>query len=268
MSEKTKNGFSASAACMALINAISGEEYPDTSEEKTIHVSGLLYYSSTHVLYPVFSHNIIHKLRKMSDQFFFEINNYSTLLEGVIGRSCDVQILEEYLPNTRITLLYDFMTHTTTEYDDTDVSLYSNLELEVRKATNDDLQELVAIEAAYQKEEVLTPIHQFNLAVCKANQQFALLHVPVYVALYKNKIIARAQINGTGSMYEQIGGVFVQPQYRRLHAGTAVMAALMSDIYKRGKIPCLYVKKTNIPAIRLYKKLGFSTIDEFSILYL
>ncbi len=267
MREKTRNNFPASAVCMAFINEIPKDEHLDTTQGKPIQISGLLYYSSAHMLYPVFSRDMIHKLRDTSDRYFSEFRNYITSFEGVIGRSSDVQIMEEYLPHARVKIAYDFMIQTNNTAYSTSVPLDTNMELEVRKATNDDLQELIAIEAAYQKEEVLTPIHEFNLAVCRANQQFALLHVPVYVALYKDKIIARAQINGSGSTYEQIGGVFVYPEFRRLHAGSAVMAALMNDIHKRGKIPCLYVKKTNIPAIQLYKKLGFSTVDDFSIIY-
>lgn len=252
---------------MALINEIKNDACSDIFSGTNMHICGILYYSTAHMLYPVFSHDMVNKLGDTSNRLLREIQNFSNSIEGVIGRSSDVHTLDRYIPQARVILAYDFMIHTDSGIQETNMSLDTDVQLEVRRATIDDLQELTAIEAAYQKEEVLTPIHEFNLALCRANQKFALLHVPVYVALYQHKIVARAQINGIGSKYEQIGGVFVKSDFRRLHAGSAVMVALMNDIRSRGKVPCLYVKKTNIPAIQLYKKLGFSTLDGFSIVY-
>lgn len=55
-----------------------------------------------------------------------------------------------------------------------------------------------------------------------------------------------------------INNVAVSPEYRRLHVGTALMAAVFDICGNEGiDSYTLEVRKSNIPAIGLYKKCGF-----------
>lgn len=255
-----------SILCKALVSDKYKFKQMKKSRRPGKPMSALIYYSGTRTIYPVFHENSTDENTVVTLPLINEILKKDNNPQGVMGKRQDVEKIIAYLPNSRVKIYYDYMVF---ENNTGALSVLKNQhdQFVVRRATQSDLQELVDIEAEYQKEEVLTPIHEFNLSACRANQYYTLMHQPVYVVQYGGKIIARAQVNGAGKRYEQIGGVFVIPEFRNMHAGCAVMTALMEEIISRGNKPCLYVKKNNDPAQKLYKKLGFSIKDEFTIQY-
>ncbi|MGC9209332.1 MAG: GNAT family N-acetyltransferase [Nitrososphaeria archaeon] len=54
-----------------------------------------------------------------------------------------------------------------------------------------------------------------------------------------------------------IGGVVTREEFRNRGFATSVVSKLAYYIIKGGKIASLYVREDNIPAIRVYKKIGF-----------
>ena len=54
-----------------------------------------------------------------------------------------------------------------------------------------------------------------------------------------------------------IRGVFTLDGYRNKGYATSVCSALINELLNKGKIPILWVAKDNLPARRIYEKLGF-----------
>ncbi|MEM3014239.1 MAG: GNAT family N-acetyltransferase [Candidatus Bathyarchaeia archaeon] len=54
-----------------------------------------------------------------------------------------------------------------------------------------------------------------------------------------------------------IRGVFTIPSLRNRGLASSVCSALIDELIKSGKTPMLWVSKDNLPALKLYKKLGF-----------
>ena len=61
----------------------------------------------------------------------------------------------------------------------------------------------------------------------------------------------------------EIRGVFTHPKYRGRGVGTMATSAATEDVLKHADGSNLYVGAHNIPAIKVYEKLGYRKIDEW-----
>jgi len=187
--------------------------------------------------------------------------------EAAIGLSEHVAFLERsfgWNPSLRIS--YDMMAL------ESDAGMISGGRktppgLSIRRASAEDLEELMPVATAYDQDEVLTPLHRFNYDACKAAQVRSLARYRVFVATLDGQIVGRAQTNATGFAWEQLGGIYVYPRNRGLGIASVLVGGLSAAIRESGRRPCLFVKKTNAPARRVYEKLGFSVLGDFSVDY-
>jgi ribosomal protein S18 acetylase RimI-like enzyme len=139
--------------------------------------------------------------------------------------------------------------------------------VEYRRAALADLDALYPLAADYERTEVMTELHTFDPSLCRAIQRRSLERHIVYLASVGNRVVARAQTNAHGWTFDQIGGVYVDPEYRGLGIGRGVVNALLDDITGRGRGATLFVKKSNAIARSLYHTLGFSMIRDYRISY-
>ncbi len=138
---------------------------------------------------------------------------------------------------------------------------------EYRLATPADLDALYPLAAAYEKSEVMTALHAFDPAACRATQAKNLKTQLVYLATMHGRVVARAQTNAQGWAFDQIGGIFVDPEFRGLGLGRGVVDALVSDIAARGRGVSLFVKKSNTVARSLYLSMGFQISRDYRVSY-
>jgi len=139
--------------------------------------------------------------------------------------------------------------------------------LALRRATVRDTERLLALREAYELEEVVLDPSRFSRDDCRRRLRRALRAELVYVAEHWGRPVAIAATNTRGFRVDQIGGVFTTPGRRRTGLGTAVMLALLRDIFRHKEQACLFVKTGNVAAIRLYERLGFSSRGGYRISY-
>ncbi|MDR2588097.1 MAG: GNAT family N-acetyltransferase [Spirochaetales bacterium] len=139
--------------------------------------------------------------------------------------------------------------------------------LKVRRATAADLETLLPLQEAYEKEEILVRPDYFNPGKTRAELKVNLKNQLVYLADYSGKVIAKAGTNAQGFTYDQIGGVFTIPGFRGRKFARTLMHRLLGNIFENGKRACLFVKKSNLPAQRLYINLGFRIAESYRISY-
>ena len=80
------------------------------------------------------------------------------------------------------------------------------------------------------------------------------------------RIVSCALINVEGAEAGLIGGVYTLPEMRGRGYAASCVSALCRDLQADGKTPCLFYE--NPVAGRLYRRLGFVEVGQWSVLYL
>lgn len=135
--------------------------------------------------------------------------------------------------------------------------------LVVRRARASDLEALLPLQEAYEREEVLTPIHSFNASACRASLARALERQLVYVALEGGVAVGKAATNARGFGCDQIGGVYTLPARRGRGVARALVSAILAELDAAGRGSSLFVKPANAPARSLYGSLGYDELDDY-----
>jgi len=77
------------------------------------------------------------------------------------------------------------------------------------------------------------------------------------VACLEGKPVAQAIVHGYTPNYGQIGAVATLPAYRGMGAAKTVVSRICDCIIGKNRIPALFVRKSNTPAVKVYQSLGF-----------
>jgi GNAT superfamily N-acetyltransferase len=183
---------------------------------------------------------------------------------SVVGMAEDVDRYESALSlSPRASIDYRLMTRAAGARTPLDITVPAALGRSVRRAGPGDLDELMPLQEAYEREEVLTPIHRFNPAACRASLARAVERQLLFVAVEGGVIVGKAGTNARGFRVDQIGGVYTLPARRGRGVAAALMATLLAEIARLGRKPSLFVKPANAAALALYRGLGFEDIGEY-----
>ncbi len=137
----------------------------------------------------------------------------------------------------------------------------------VRRATPEDLPELLPLQEAYEREEVLLPGRGINRGLTMRMLQTSIEKQLVVLATDRGRVVGKAATNARGGCFDQLGGVYTVPELRGRGIGTLVVATITKQILREQRGVSLFVKKDNVPAKRLYARLGFSHVADLRIGY-
>lgn len=138
---------------------------------------------------------------------------------------------------------------------------------EIRRVSTRDADELLGLQGEYEKEEVLFSPLDYNLEVSR-HFFLKILGKELVLALYRDgRPVAKGGTNATGFKMVQIGGVYTHPEERNRGRARVLMLALLKTIEARDLGACLFVKKTNLAARRLYESLDFEVREDFCLSY-
>jgi hypothetical protein len=131
-----------------------------------------------------------------------------------------------------------------------------------------DVDALMNLQSAYEKEEVLPSGRMFMPSIVRQNLEH-IIRSEYLLALCDDKsaFIAKANTNAIGINFVQIGGVYTDPRYRGNHYASLLVSTLVRKINTVGKQPVLFVKDSNSIAKKLYLSLGFIKSADFIIAY-
>ncbi|MFO8064152.1 MAG: GNAT family N-acetyltransferase [Spirochaetota bacterium] len=137
-----------------------------------------------------------------------------------------------------------------------------------RRAGLSDLDALLPLQAAYEREEVIVDNREVNRNVVYHNMRSALESHLTYIAELPNGTpVAKAGTNARGLTYDQIGGVYTVPEERNKGIARELMRCVMDEVHAAGKNTTLFVKQHNDAAISMYRRLGFERKNDFAISY-
>jgi ribosomal protein S18 acetylase RimI-like enzyme len=137
----------------------------------------------------------------------------------------------------------------------------------IRKSYAHDLQNLYELHKQYEIEEVIPKNGVFNPTGCEQIVQSMIVKNQVLVGEIDGRLIAKVNINADSYTRYQIGGVFVDPDFRCNGYASQVVSSFCKELIQQGKGLSLFVNKTNTPAQKVYKKLGFQIISDYRITY-
>ncbi|GHV96671.1 hypothetical protein AGMMS50293_29910 [Spirochaetia bacterium] len=137
----------------------------------------------------------------------------------------------------------------------------------LRKPQYTDMDALAALQAAYEQEEVLPKAAEFNAAVSRLNAQQILSREQILVAELGGRLVGKINTSALSFTRFQVGGVYVHPDFRGLGIGRRMAAEFIRSLIAQGRGVTLFVKKSNIPARKVYQRLGFQTLGDYRISY-
>lgn len=138
---------------------------------------------------------------------------------------------------------------------------------EIFDCKNSDFDQLLPLQKAYEIEEVLADKDTFNEKSSRITLRRALQDGGIFGIKSGGKIVGKASINAKGENYIQLGGVFTEAAFRNRGIATHLVKNLVKKFKSDGKSIALFVKKTNMSAISVYKNCGFETFEEYKIIY-
>ena len=128
--------------------------------------------------------------------------------------------------------------------------------------------QLLELQKQYEIEEVLPPSMEFSELACKIRLKNSLQNqYVVSLRTDTNKLVAKAATNAIGTKYIQLGGIYTKKTHRRKGFSFILIYTILKRILRVKKSAILFVKKSNIPAINLYKSLSFNKISDYIISY-
>lgn len=141
---------------------------------------------------------------------------------------------------------------------------------EIKCCTKQDLDDLLPLQKLYLEKEVALPNQQItdNLTTLMlSNILKNQLVMAVSSGVNDGEFVSKINTNAIGTKWIQLGGIFTDPFNRRNYYAWHLIYTISKRIQKNNKNVCLFVKTKNIPAITLYKKIGFTNAGQFEILY-
>jgi ribosomal protein S18 acetylase RimI-like enzyme len=153
--------------------------------------------------------------------------------------------------------------------------LSTTTEITLRPITPDDEALLYRIYASTREDEM--NLVDWNDAQKEAfvRMQFSAQHSH-YQQHYPDAAFEVILVNGqpAGRLYVdrwtkeiRIVDIALLPEYRNAGIGTAILKGILEEAAQAGKPVSIHVERFN-PAMRLYERLGFSTVSENGVYYL
>jgi predicted GNAT family acetyltransferase len=140
-----------------------------------------------------------------------------------------------------------------------------NIVLRVPRLT--DLNALAPLQAAYEQEEVLHKGSAFSPLASRINLANIITAGRILAAELNGRLVGKINVNAVSFIRYQVGGVYVHPDYRGLGIARKMAAEFIASLTAEGRGVTLFVKKTNLPARRLYSGLGFTVRGHYRLTY-
>jgi uncharacterized protein len=232
-----------------LINRLSGSGN---------RITEAILYTSSGVIIPVLAGGS-ESQRAAPDRLFSRVGS----IYSVMGRKRDVEAVQRIL-TSRSYATIDYHLMSLEEKPECSVT---GERITIKKGKPRDVSLLFPLQKAYEIEEVLLNPANFSSRNCYLALQRNLRNEIIYYGLLDGKAVAKAGTNARGFTFSQLGGIYTGEEFRNRGIGEYLLCHLLNRILKSGRGASLFVKKENISAIGLYRKLKFKVRDEYRIAY-
>lgn len=137
----------------------------------------------------------------------------------------------------------------------------------IMRCTENDMENLFEIERNYLQDEVAVRGQKVSDAEVSMRLRQILKNQLYFALISDDKIVSKAYTNAIGKNWIQIGGVYTLFQFRQNGYAALTVSTLCKRILQAHKNISLFVKTKNLPAQRLYQKIGFTFHSDYKIVY-
>jgi len=196
-------------------------------------------------------------------KFFFRLKK----IHSVQGLKNEVLVLEKYMENfgKEASEIIDYDLMCIDRPPEKKENTAANIVLRVPRLA--DLNALSPLQIAYEQEEVLHKGSSFSAAASRVNLSNIIKTGRILAAEFNGRLVGKINVNAVSFTRYQVGGVYVHPDFRGLGIARRMAAEFIASLVAEGRGVTLYVKKTNLPARRLYSGLGFTVRGDYRITY-
>ena len=142
-----------------------------------------------------------------------------------------------------------------------------NKQLIVENAGTEEIEKIFILQEGFEKEEVVIEGHNFDRDLSFARFENFVEENAVYVGKIKNIPLCKLTVNAMGKNYALLAGIYTLPKYRKHGLAKAIVNSVTQKLLLADKKSVLFVKKSNIPAIKVYTDTGFKRFCDYRILY-
>jgi len=139
--------------------------------------------------------------------------------------------------------------------------------LVTREPSANDIDSLVELHAAYEKEEVMSGDRELNPAASRMRMEQIFAREKMLVADLGGRLVGKINTNAATFTRYQIGGVYVRPDCRGMGIARRMAGAFVARLVTEGRGISLFVKKSNGAARQVYRNIGFEILDSYRINY-
>ena len=248
-------------ACNRFINRESLKSKVWTLNDRDGNLSSLIIHSRQSLLPVLCGHDV------PPPHFLYGLSGESRIY-SIQGIQRDVLILETELKKTGLiaseSIDYDLMV---LDRPPSGFLTSGPAALVIRRAYLSDMDELVALHAAYEQEEVLPAAAEFNATASRLNIERIFAEEHMLVAELGGCLVGKINTNATAFTRCQIGGVYVHPGCRSLGIARRMAGEFTANLVAQGRGISLFVKKSNPAARRVYRHIGFTLTGDYRISY-
>ena len=130
-----------------------------------------------------------------------------------------------------------------------------------------DMDALASLQAGYEQEEVLPRGSDFSPAVSRLNTEKIFSEEQMLAAELGGRLVGKINTSAASFTRFQIGGVYVHPAYRGLGIASRMTAEFVRSLAAQRSGINLFVRKSNLTAISVYRRLGFEFLADYRISY-
>jgi GNAT superfamily N-acetyltransferase len=139
--------------------------------------------------------------------------------------------------------------------------------LMLRSAKESDYPALFEMQISYEMEEVAINLKRYKPELARLSLAHILAQEDMLVAEYEGKLVGKINTNARSFTRKQLGGVYVKPPFRRMGIASSMIDAMVEKLTQEKTAISLYVRKTNTPALLVYKRAGFHIVADYRISY-
>jgi len=191
-----------------------------------------------------------------------------TNIHCIMGQAQGTHVLENCLENRPMhSADYNLLIRPATPKTGIEDTLQPYQMFKIQVATESMHSQLMPLQEGYEKEEVLPPGAQFDRKTAARTLLINLKTQYILTATAGPVTAARAGTNARGRLWDQIGGVYTRPEFRKQGLASELVLRVARNSSAHGKHTVLFVKDQNISARNAYDRAGYIPHNRYRISY-